>query len=480
MGCRLDFLGYAYASETPDVRPDGFLTTEFGEMEKFTQLAAISNTVNDYWCALSQRPELYCLDIGAPSTLSGSLNQTAYDLHLHTVFSNGHYIRNIYDTANATSVNLFGQVDQCGTGQEKRVGDGMINVFDISTLLAYIFKDYMYVNLNNDPEQVVTVEGRERLVEQCDATTTRQQYLSAYSENTCLHFDTSRRLEASYAASVIETRWRSSPLNATLQQRQPLVLYDQHYRSAVDTPRTSTFVPDVYQVGFAEHTLLPTVDYSDGRWYTLHTRSMALRLHVVFTGIPPQDRTRLELRSFDGQRPLDPSQRQVRFTRLCEYDGSCAARECSIITAPHSGNDAMLHDTLELEQSEVFRACPFDVHVWVPYDQDADRCVGVEYILIGDGARGEYARNTACTRYINDSPPPPLPPVQPPSPIDVTPRFPYLALTAGFLALSSILLFCMCRCEGCLIGPPSRCCDDQKRGFAERIWFAIGVTRYRV
>lgn len=405
------------------MRSDGFLTTEFGEMEKFAEKAATSNEVNEYWCTLLDRPELYCLDIGAPSTLSGSLNQTAYNLLLDTVFSNGNFISEIYSTANNESVNLFGQVDKCGANGlgPKQVGDGLINVFDISTLLAYIFKDYQYANLNPNPEQVVTVEGRDRLPEQCLTRTTRAQFLTEYSENSCLYFDgpfppssppaAGRRLQA-LDASIIAERWQSNPNDAN-----PLVPVTNRKWSPAVAQR-SVLNPDAYELGLAQHSFLPDVDHDSGRWYTLRMASMPLRLHVVFTGLPRQDSTKLVLQAFDGAQPSDPTQRQVRYTRFCEYGQSCQ-RTCSMIGTPHPSNNAMLRDTLELEQSEILRACPYDVHVWVPYNPGDDRCVGIEYMMIADGIRGQFARDTLCTRDLHSPPPPPPPP--PPSPPPLPP-----------------------------------------------------------
>ncbi len=451
-------------------------------MERFAFQAATTNLVNDYWCALDLRPELYCLDIGAPSTLSGSLNQTAYNLLLDTVFSNGNFISNIYSTANNESVNLFGQVDRCSAGELnlKLVGDGLINVFDISTLLAYIFKDYQYANLSPDPEQVVTVEGRDRLAEQCLDTITRVDFLTEYSMDSCVYFDDRRRLhEMDEHASDIAEQWRSKPIESNAVATATT---NRKWSPAVST-RASLNLEE-YRLGLAQHSFLPDVDYARGRWYTLRMASMPLRLHVVFSGLPQQESTRLNLQSFDGSHPEEPTQREVRFTRFCEYGHSCQ-QTCSMVGTPHSSNKAMLNHTLELEQSEVLRACPYDVHLWVPYDVDDDRCVGIEYIMIADGVRGQFARDTVCTREIPHVPPlpPPFPPLPGPPPFPPPlPSAPPLSkpspasppsserppilmiMSIVFFSLASICCCCAYYLQGWIIPVPwRRRRDDDKK-----------------
>lgn len=417
MGCRLDFLSYRYGSSTPLVESDGELTVEFAEMERYANLAATSNTVNDYWCALATRPELLCLDIAGPSTLSNSLNTTTFDLTSDTVFSNGEFIVDIYETADNTSLNLFGQYDKC---DGKVVGDGLINVFDIATMIAYIFKDYEYAGLDRNPGQVATVQGRDRLHLQCDDPVTRVDYLSSYAADTCVYFDNGRRLQSltPVTAQTLWRRWQSMPL--LTPQDSPMTT--RTWLPAVGANLDMTMVP-ARQLAVAQHSLYPEYDYPDGRWYTLRTASVSLRLHVVLTGLPGgQTNTKLTYRLYDGLPPDDPMQQEIRYTRLCEFarcDSTCA----SIETA-HPSRVAMRHNTLELLQRPIADACPFETHIWVPYRSATDdRCVGLEYLMIGDGVRGQFARDTACTRNLLFPPPPtPLyvgssPPRPPPAPV---------------------------------------------------------------
>lgn len=764
MGCTLDFLSYQYGSSTPKIESDGELTVEFAEMERYANLAATTNTVNDYWCALATRPELFCLDIAGPSTLSNSLNTTAFDLTSDTVFSNGEFILDIYQTADNTSLNLFGQYDQC---DGKVVGDGLINVFDIATIIAYIFKDYKYSDLDPNPEQVFTVQGRDRLQLQCDDPVTRVEYLSSYATDTCVYFDngchgnlrwttgcgnplavgmnrqihlydqtlssqtkreicafecerrncvnfeiqdaqcltymaectdagsTSGVLEEVYEAtyscnhdylptppppSPLPPAFPPSPaypphappstpppppspptdcvvtqtsqpytsgsnyytvpsicqhltdgatqnvdvvrggvvvysgaLTSTLLSTNPFLFgsgracqvtgYPTTNAGCFNPPTSTACKEDLYDCGFpfsspvfygredpaqlspiflfqygdeivaygtgrrrlssydvetsatrrlqltpitaqtlwsrwqsmplltpqdspmttrswlpaigarhdvtsvparqlavAQHTIYPDYDHPNGRWYTLRTASVSLRLHAVLTGLPGgQKNTKLSYRRYDGSPPDDPTQQEVRYTRFCEF-GQCDSTCASIETA-HPSRVAMQYNTLELVQRPIVDACPFETHIWVPYRSSTDdRCVGLEYLMIGDGVRGQFARDTACTRNLLSPPPPtpvyvglprpPPPPRPPPAPVVsyVPPPPPNASLTFSpppsaappsvdkswvwIVSVTVLVLGCGCCCVALAVTRRRR--DDEERETVDQVvWKSV-------
>ena len=483
-------------------------------MERYAKLASDTNTVNDYWCAIATRSELSCLDIAGPSTLGNSLNTTSFDLTSDTVFTNGLFIRDIYSSSDNSSVNLFGQYDKC---DGKVVGDGVINVFDIATLIAYIFKDYEYANLNPNPEQVFTVEGRDRLTEQCGTTHSRVDYMSSYASDTCVFFDDgcygSLRFETGCGNEASEDMYKQEhPYSGSLspETKRQICAFECEVRNCVNfeiqnnmcltfmsictdagyeggdlrkvfkatyscnhaylpspppppslpsstrrtlgdstaesmwsrwkslpllTPSSSpittrSWLPiigarhdvvrvPVRQLSQAHHSMYPDHDYDNGRWYTLRTASVSLRLHAVLTGLPgDQSTAKLSYRAYDGYPPEDPTQREVRYTRYCEF-GRCDDTCASIETA-HPSRVALQQNTLELIQRPIRRACPFETHIWVPFAMGRDRCVGLEYLVVSDGIRGQFARDTACVRHLM-SPPPPSPiyvglPRPPPSP----------------------------------------------------------------
>ena len=164
--------------------PDGLLTTEFALIEHYARLGAEGRHNDDYWCDALARPELQCLDIGAPSTLGGSLNVSR--VSDGGLLSNNMLIYEIQETANASSVDLFGQYDLCHGGL---IGDGVIDVFDMATLLSYIFGDWRYGDLSPDPHTVLTTQGRRAAASLCGQGLTRQDYANQYAVDTCVHTD---------------------------------------------------------------------------------------------------------------------------------------------------------------------------------------------------------------------------------------------------------------------------------------------------
>lgn len=164
--------------------PDGLLTTEFTLIEHYARLGAEGRTNDDYWCDAMSRPELQCLDIAAPSTLGGSLNVS--QVVDGGLLGNNMLIYEVQTTANATSTDLFGQYDLC---HGRLVGDGVIDVFDMATLLSYIFGDWMYGDLSEDPYTVVTTQGRRVTSSLCGDGLTRQDYYNQYALDTCVYTD---------------------------------------------------------------------------------------------------------------------------------------------------------------------------------------------------------------------------------------------------------------------------------------------------
>lgn len=185
MECTLDFAGYDPEHEGQvKMVPDGLLTTEFTLIEHYARLGAEKRTNDDYWCDAMSRPELQCLDIAAPSTLGGSLNVSR--VTDESLLGNNMLIYEVQTTANATSTDLFGQYDLC---HGRLVGDGVIDVFDMATLLSYIFGDWMYGDLSEDPYTVMTTQGRRTTSSLCGEGLTRQDYADQYISDTCVYTD---------------------------------------------------------------------------------------------------------------------------------------------------------------------------------------------------------------------------------------------------------------------------------------------------
>ena len=387
-------------------------------MERFARLGSESNTVNDYWCAIRDSPMLQCLDIAAQSTLDGSLNFTAYDITSDSAYGNGELLWNVYETADVLTEQLYGQTSSCS---DKRVGDGMINVYDIGTLLASYFGEYQYGSLYN-MSYIRTVDGRDGLAQQCDTAQLRVDYLDAYNDDTCVYMTdpvaSGRRLEGGddgpgRLALDWWTSWGSSPA--------PEPVLPEYTGPLTRLPVAGDLTASGSRVANYSLTLIPS-GYTSGRWYSLSTASIALALHVSFEGAPPANAL-LDLRAFDGSPPDNPTKRLVRYTRACEYrnqcDGSCAA-----ITSPYQGSTAIVANTLELRQSPNLspsdKACAFVVHVWIPVEADGTHPpFDVEYVSLSDGRTGQFARRVPRNTTTSASPPPiASPAASPPPPPD--------------------------------------------------------------
>ena len=350
-------------------------------MEKFASLAAETNLVNDYWCAMQTRKELYCLDIAAPSTMSGSFNTTLSTHDNVRLASTG-------GTTSGATLNHFGQIDACG---DKLVGDGMINVFDIAALITYIFNDPVYSELSRVPTSVQTVQGRDFLAEQCHTPTSRATYLAAYAEDTCVHFETSRRLleEPSSARELLD-RWVAAPQVPYVPSRFKHLVWPWL------TPKSFMPPAPAYTMRKTAHHIYSGTLYDTGRWHTVHVSSIPIGLHIVFTGMQDQVKTLLSNKVFEDEEPRDSEERQVRYTRKCEHE-RCDTT-CATIETTFSSRMAMVHSTLELVQRPSTSACLFAVHVWVPTNQQIGSCIGIEYMVVSDGERGAFATNGVCSK----------------------------------------------------------------------------------
>ena len=201
--CTLDFLSVdAWSQDGYAEGPDGLLTTEFSLLEMYAEQSASSDSATDYWCDAASRPSLLCLDIGAPSTMGDYTNFSSLDSLLNMDSGNNLLIYRIHETRNLSSHRLFGQVQPC-SGQV--VGDGLINVFDMSALLSYVFGDWIYGSLPTSPSTVHTVDRRHlspSLVLPCSGNGTapsRSAYMRDYVRDPCLHIDSSSSDQSSDA-----------------------------------------------------------------------------------------------------------------------------------------------------------------------------------------------------------------------------------------------------------------------------------------
>lgn len=475
--CTLDFL--SYDRHTPTVptgfiyQPDNFLTVEFALMEYYTTLSATSNSPDQFWCDAAARPELLCLDIGAPSTLGNSLNHTA-GLAEPDLLSNGLLIYKVQATADSESTQLFGQALQCNG---RVVGDGVINVFDISTLMSYLFSDWMYRNLSPDPVQVLTVEGRTGVLGHCGHGMSRLDFMMQYASDPCIMSDHQGVLiQNASSGRRLEQQSQQGRKRIGVEVHENVgIVFDApvymafvkvscHINDCIDTSHLQTTKVYKHPNGFAvsrsltgdtvndlvipfatlvttatidyRHTrvyLSPTDEYEiiprtmhkthkrflvsqvgsgvQGSWHTFSIPGVPLRLHMVFKGIT--------IRSIPLSRsvwsPIAKSTQpaEVRITRKCESD-DCS--RCSSVLTGLSNNVAVFNGTLELLQMPILGACAFDVHIF----HSGDQPISVQYTVMTDFSsheRPDWSHFSCVDRRfwspllstISPSPPPPLP-----------------------------------------------------------------------
>jgi len=155
-------------------------------MERVARTTAASGTLGDFACRVADDDRYSCLDIGSPSTLGGLVDPEAFNA-LATNQSANLALGDAISIGTGTPT-LFGQTQTCGDG--KRVGDGLINVFDIATALDWIFRasdSELYRGLPDVPGLVETIAGRTALGEACGASHSKRDYLVAYAQDVRFH-----------------------------------------------------------------------------------------------------------------------------------------------------------------------------------------------------------------------------------------------------------------------------------------------------
>ena len=410
--CTLDFASKTYSIGEQVVSPvaDGIMATEFDLLEQFAYLSSSTNSYNDFWCSLVDNPFYICLDIGSPSTLA---NTYADEIKLSNVFAPP--LNN--DT---TTSNYFGQYDTCGG---KTMGDGIINIHDIAVLMSYMFGTGPYSTLSSVPSTVFTTTGRENMNLQCnnERYSERIDWILDYSQDTCKLQTVSitppsapdRRLQQLLARDLLSSDEWNTPARVgyfkrNKEETKPVMEITQSNYEPKQLAPTN--------VSVTKHT------HYEGSWYTFAIRDYVWSLSAKLRGIDFENAVVIpDMTAFEMEKiPENTSDVIFKISRYCEYsETGCSSQECSNILWGSQFNDRlspMIHDTIELFQEDVYKACPFRIHLWIPYFRESD-CVGVEFALAANGRRGSFVESTACARFfqINTSPPPPPPQALPPS-----------------------------------------------------------------
>lgn len=374
--CKLDFLtinlrggdlGY-------NAQSDGTIVAEFQLMEKMHADTSTADSYDAYTCAVRQDHYLGCLDVAAVSTLSNSIG-TAWD--------DGYLSVNV-----SSNTNMFGGTTECSVdgGQTGPVGDGAVNVYDMSTLIWWHFQVAPYNTLGTDPAVISTVYTRTGTADRCGTGRLRSDWVALTAMQYCYpDLDpTGRRLSET---KVVPT------MDSSLQLR--------------------------------EWARVP----AKGSWHRVRIDGLQVALELFVDSLyasapvelnndvyPPEGCTDCE--------PTwhDPSLPSIRFARRYEYEpyGNLKASRCATIVAAFTGSEAMRGNVVGIRQQPIERACELDLFLWKPLNTTspiAGLCQGTIGVTRGssamDGRKGLVQQRSVCSVSIEEhsaTPPPPPPP----------------------------------------------------------------------
>lgn len=380
--CNLDFmtvnlrggdLGYAFES-------DGTIVAEFQLMERMHSDTSLADSHDAYTCAVRESHWKACLDVAAVSTLSNSV---------HEAWNNG-----ILTVTLDTNTNLWGGETQCplGDGTNGLVGDGVVNVYDMSALIWWHFAAAPYDTLSTNPSSVQTVYARTGTADRCNSGSTRSDWSALTAMQYCYPSqDPSRR----------------------------------QLRAAPDSHNIGTPMMDEH-IHLVEWARVP----NKGSWHRMRIDGLQIAMEIFLDSLytnapvelnnaayPPHECTDCEPTWHDSSIP------SVRFARRYEYEtnGAAVASHCATVVAAFTGSEAMRGNVLGIRQQPVTAACELDMFIWRPYAADespvSHKCNTTLGITRGssamDGHHGLVQQSLICSVTLEDThshvPPPPPP-----------------------------------------------------------------------
>ena len=409
--CKLDFmtvnlrggdLGYAF-------RSDGTIVAEFQLMEQIHAETGLLDSHDGYTCKVKKDYYLGCLDIAAVTTLSNSVSD-AWDNGIRTV--------NV-----STDTNRFGGSTTCPTeeGQQDVVGDGMVNVFDMSVLIFYHFGVAPYDTLSTNPSEVETVWKRHGTADRCNDGSSRSDWSALTAVQYCFpSLDSGRRLS-----------------DGTVQT-----------------------VPEMDdQVEMREWARVP----GKGSWHRIRVEGLQLALELFLDSLYALEPVDLSNNVYPPEgcvdcEPVwhDPNAPTIRFARRIEYEpyGSSKATDCATIVAAFTGSDAMRGNVLGLRQQPIASACEFDIFVWKPLNAAPSPVSHVCNNTLGltrgssamDGKLGLVQQRRLCSLTLeeyNTAPPtPPLAAAEEANVVSII--LGTITITMGIVVLLAVCALCCC------------------------------------
>ena len=390
---------------------DGNLLAEFKMMEKYIFDMTGSNTYDAYTCAVQEQPFWECLDISSSRTLGGSYkNDTIFDMSsdlnvLQQAAAQMENAKSLFgrlgEQIDLTSTNYFGSDMPCqgGSGDgditgttynrsilmsgqgSKNYGDGVVNAFDMASLMWVQFAQQPYDALSRNFVEIATVQGRDDTAWRCNRGETKSQWMAELGNNYCAGpteetgaLEYSRRLAEGAAGLPLPM-----PTNARADKRRELM---QRQMQKLDMTLQAA------QPGAADNLGFEVVEWAkvrgEGRWVRIRPDKTLLVVELFLAGF-----------AMDGGIPLsnDPtpdyncddvltctprfqpnSVPAIMFKRRLEYAEAglspalraLASAQCAEIVPGNDPQTAFAGNVLSVRQQPLTKACPFDLYLWIP------------------------------------------------------------------------------------------------------------------
>ena len=340
----MDFAKGRASSISDDViqGTDGTLIAEFRLAERLHRQNVLSNTYETVTCAASNGVSFHqCADVAGAATIAED-EASKWQIEAEDVYYGD--LSGYLDSSNAQP---FGVA--CGSD---RVGDGVVNTFDIAVFAFAMFNRAPYNVALTTP----TVVMRSDLSSQCGNQTTRGDWQAKLSTSFC-------------------------PVGAGRRRRLA----------------ESEVVSD--HVDFWEHARIEDGVHGSGTWYQISINGIQSVVEIMMDGIWAEYPVSLVNEPYPREedphthRPADLNKIELRWARKLEFK-NMATGSCSAIVNGISGTIAMEGDTIGVRQEGAMNEL---------------LCAFVLFIYIPDGAQSAQSAQSAQQRRLSSSSSTPVP-----------------------------------------------------------------------